>query len=163
MLPSQHREYVAHRVRTASPVELIRILYETAVQSMDDALRALNSGDILARGRAVTKTIEILSELRASLRFDVQQEYCNTLAGLYGYMQTQLIRAHAEQSENLLLEVSRLLHTLQEGWTGAMDNLRSVEERSAGNLEAHATAAAANGSNPYSPEPAAIVSRSWQL
>lgn len=163
MLPSQHQEYVAHRVRTASPVELIRILYETAVQSMDEALRALNSGDILARGRAVTKTIEILSELRASLRFDVQQEYCNTLAGLYGYMQTQLIRAHAEQSENLLLEVSRLLHTLQEGWTGAIDNLRSIEERSEGNQEAHATAAAANGSNPYSAEPAAIVSRSWQL
>ncbi len=55
-----------------------------------------------------------------SLRCDVQPEYSNTLAGLYSYMQQQLIRAHAEQSEaccrKLLVCCARLL----EGWTGAM-------------------------------------------
>src|SRR5215472_4983058 len=115
-LSSPQQEYVSHRVRTASPLDLIRILYESAVQSVDEALTALHSGEILKRGAAVTKAIEVLSELRASLRFDVQQEYCNTLAGLYTYMQQQLIRAHAEKSESLLAEVSRLLHTLLDGW-----------------------------------------------
>jgi flagellar protein FliS len=123
--PNQHHEYITQRVQTASPLELIRILYEAALQSVDEALRALQSGDILGRGRAVTKTIQILSELQIALRYDVQKEYCSTLAGLYGYMQSQLIRAHSEQSESLLLEVSRLLHTLLEGWAGAMENLSS--------------------------------------
>jgi flagellar secretion chaperone FliS len=163
-LPNQHQEYLKHRVQTASPVELIRILYEAAVQSMDEAVRALQSGDILERGRAVTKTIEILSELRIALRYDVQQEYCSTLAGLYSYMQGQLIRAHSEQSENLLLEVSRLLHTLLDGWTGAMENLNAAQQPSPA-ADVSAPASTPGEQNPYSAEPAGAGSlvRSWQL
>ena len=163
-LPNQHQEYVKQRVQSASPVELIRILYEAAVQSVDQAVRALRSGDILKRGQAVTKTIEILSELRIALRYDVQQEYCRTLAGLYSYMQGQLIRAHSEQSESLLLEVARLLQTLLEGWTGAMENLSSAQPQSP-EAPISVAASASSGQNPYSAEPAGPGSlrRSWEL
>ncbi|HLK18973.1 MAG TPA: flagellar export chaperone FliS [Bryobacteraceae bacterium] len=150
-LPNHHQEYLKHRIQGASPVELIRILYEAAVQSMDVAVRALRSGDILKRGEAITKTIEILSELQVSLRYDVQPEYCKTLAGLYSYMQGQLIRAHSEQSENLLLEVSRLLQTLLEGWNGAMENLNSGEEHEV-KTEIKVRVQTASGQNPYSAE-----------
>jgi len=163
-LPNQHQEYIKQRVQSASPVELIRILYEAAVQSVDEAVRALQSGDILKRGQAVTKTIEILSELRIALRYDVQPEYCRTLAGLYSYMQGQLIRAHSEQSESLLLEVSRLLQTLLEGWTGAVENLSSTQPQSP-EAEISIAASASGGQNPYSAEPAGpgSLGRSWQL
>src|SRR5580693_4915303 len=100
-IANPHQEYLTQRVQSASPVELIRILYEAAVQSVEEAVRALQSGDILKRGRAVTKTIEILSELRIALRYDVQPEYCRTLGGLYGYMQSQLIRAHSEDRKSV--------------------------------------------------------------
>ena len=131
---------------------------------MDEAIAALHSGDIFSRGRAVTKAIEILAELRASLRCDVHAQYSNTLAELYGYMQQQLIRAHRDQSETMLLEVSRLLNTLLEGWIGAMGNLSSlhaaVHEQ---DPVEHQTML--NVANPYSP--AAVVTgqqgRSWQL
>lgn len=164
-LPNQHQEYIKQRVQSASPVELIRILYEAAVQSVDEAVRSLRSGDILKRGQAVTKTIEILSELRIALRYDVQQEYCRTLAGLYSYMQGQLIRAHSEQSESLLLEVSRLLQTLLEGWTGAIENLSSAEQQPRPETPISIAASASGGQNPYSAEPAGPGSqgRSWEL
>jgi flagellar protein FliS len=183
--PNQHHEYITQRVQTASPLELIRILYEAALQSVDEALRALRSGDILGRGRAVTKTIQILSELQIALRYDVQKEYCSTLAGLYSYMQSQLIRAHSEQSESLLMEVSRLLHTLLEGWTGAMENLSSdrttvdnlsPDSRVGSEALVHAGptrlqestspyASASSDQNPYSAELVSPGSqgRSWQL
>ena len=165
-LPNQHQEYVRQRVQSASPVELIRILYEAAVQSMGEAVRALRSSDILRRGREVTKTIEILSELRIALRYDVQPEYCRTLAGLYSYMQSQLIRAHSEQSESLLLEVSRLLQTLLEGWTGAMENLSAAPQQQAPEAAVSVAASASGGGrNPYScdPEGSRSMVRSWQL
>jgi flagellar secretion chaperone FliS len=163
-LSNQQKKYVAQRVQAATPVELIRLLYETALQSVEEALRAQRSGDILGRGRAVTRTIEILSELRSALRFDVQQEYCSTLAGLYGYMQGQLIRAHAEQSAEFLEEVSRLLQTLLAGWTGAMANLAAEQETSAA-AEVDRTGLAPSDPNPYSDGPASPDSlvRSWQL
>src|SRR3984893_15901820 len=121
-------EYLAHRVTAASPLELIRILYEAAVQAVDQALEGLRSGDILLRGNSVTKAIEILSELRVSLRREVNPEYCDTLSGLYSYLQRQLIRAHAEKSESLFQEAARLLRTLLDGWTGAMENLNTGKE-----------------------------------
>ena len=160
--PNRHKEYIANRISTASPVELIRILYEAGIQSVDEALAALRSGDILERGRAITKAIDILSELNASLKHDGHEEYSNTLAELYGYMQQQLIRAHSQKSENGLLEVSRLLTTLLEGWMGAMDNLQGGRS-SKHEHQAVEHAVLISASNPYSLEGVAAQGRSWQL
>lgn len=122
---NRQKEYLLNRVRTASPVELVNILYETALQSTEEALAALRSGDVLKRGQAVNKATQVLFELLGSLRHDVQKEYSDNLAALYAYMHRQLSRAHAEKSEALFEEVARLLRTLLEGWQGAMENLAS--------------------------------------
>ena len=172
MTPSgRQKEYLAFRIGTASPMELVRILYEGAVQSVQEAIGALHSGDILARGQAVNKAIEILAELRVSLRRDVQEQYSNTLAELYGYIQHQLIRAHAEQSESLLQEAARLLNTLLEGWAGAMERSAAAEQSGAPQESSRlkeigqAAAASVRAANPYSPEPPGLrlQSRTWQL
>ena len=60
------------------------------MQAVDEALAALHSGDILGRGNSVTKAVEIISELRLSLRREVHPAYCDTLGELYSYMQRQL-------------------------------------------------------------------------
>jgi flagellar secretion chaperone FliS len=123
---NRQKEYLLQRVESASPVQLVCMLYEIAVQSTNEALDALRSGDILRRGQAVNRATEILFELQGSLRHDVQKEYSDNLASLYSYLQRQLSRAHAEKSEELFQEVSRLLQTLLDGWQGAVQNLASA-------------------------------------
>lgn len=120
---NRQKEYLLQRVESASPVQLVCMLYEIAVQSTNEALDALRSGDILRRGQAVNRATEVLFELQGSLRHDVQKEYSDNLVSLYSYLQRQLSRAHAEKSEELFQEVSRLLQTLLEGWQGAVQNL----------------------------------------
>ena len=72
MTPSDTRkEYISSRVAAATPMELTRMLYEGAMQSVQEAVTAHRAGDILARGNAVTKAVEILGELRFSLRREV--------------------------------------------------------------------------------------------
>jgi flagellar secretion chaperone FliS len=165
MTPStRQKEYLAIRIASASPMELVRILYEAGVQSVHEAIRALHSGDILARGRAINKAIEILAELRVSLRRDVEEQYSNTLAELYGYIQHQLIRAHAEQSERLLEEALRLLSTLLEGWSGAIE--KSSATPAIGNGQEISYAAdPVTAANPYSSGSPGLrlESRTWQL
>ena len=81
MTPSDARkEYISSRVAAATPMELTRMLYEGAIQSVQEALAAHRAGDILARGNAVTKAVEILGELRFSLRRETAPQYCDTLA-----------------------------------------------------------------------------------
>lgn len=161
---SRQKEYLAIRISTASPMELVRILYEGAVQSVQEAIRALHSGDILARGQAINKAIEILAELRVSLRRDIEEQYSNTLAELYGYIQHQLIRAHSEQSESLLQEAARLLTTLLEGWSGAMEK-SSVAQKASAAGDIGQVADPVIVRNPYSLESPGLrlESRSWQL
>jgi len=161
MTPQQARkEYLLQRVPTASPVELVRILHEAATESVVQALASLRGGDIFQRGQAITKAIEILSELRLSLRREVNPQYCDMLAGLYGYMQRQLIRAHAEQSESILQEVARLLETLLAGWAGAAES-KASEPVTAGTEQPEQPL---SGPNPYSSElPDVAPGRSWQL
>ena len=162
--PNPQREYLTQRVAAASPMDLIRMLYEGAVQAVTEALEALHSGDILRRGQSVTKAIEIITELRVSLRHEVHPAYCETLGGLYSYLQRQLIRAHAEKSEGLFQEAARLLQTLLDGWTGAMENLNA----GGGQMrqpESDGRATRVSSSAPYSgePEETKTPSRSWQF
>ena len=117
---NRQNEYLLTRVQCASPMELVSILYETAIQCTEQARAHLRSGDILSRGQAVNKAVEIIFELQRSLRNDVQPQYSQNLSALYTYMQSRLAEAHARKSEQMFEEVAHLLRTLDEGWKGAM-------------------------------------------
>jgi flagellar protein FliS len=164
------KEYLSSRVSAATPMELTRMLYEGAIQSVQEAVAAHRAGDILARGNAVTKTVQLLGELRFSLRREVNPQYCDTLGGLYGYLQRRLIQAHAEKSESMLREVQALIQTLLDGWMGAMENLsgkQDGEPEAAVQSTASGRTSAISASNPYSPDPDSSEpgarNRSWQL
>jgi flagellar secretion chaperone FliS len=162
-----HHEYLASRVAAATPMELTRMLFEGAVKAVQDALDAHRAGDILARGNAVTQAVQILGELRFSLRRDVAPQYCDTLSGLYGYLQSRLIQAHAEKSEPMLQEVLQLIQTLLEGWVGAMRNLGDIDAAPAQDSRTEPVPAASAPSpyaSPY-PSPAATenLNRSWEF
>ena len=121
------QEYVKDAALTASPLELIRMLYEGGLSAIDRAIEKLQGGDIMGRGREITKAIEIVQELQSSLRPDVDSSLVNQLSDLYGYMQKRLFEAHAQQSEAILREVSRLLRTLYEAWQGVMAHMQKSE------------------------------------
>lgn len=163
-----HHEYLAGRVAAATPMELTRMLFEGAVKAVQDAIAAHRAGDILARGNAVTRAVQILGELRFSLRRDVAPQYCDTLSGLYGYLQNRLIQAHAEKSETMLQEVLQLIQTLLDGWVGAMRNLGDLEAAPAQDFQPEPVAAV-NAASPYSssqyPPPAGMenLNRSWEF
>ena len=99
-------------------------------------------------------------------------QYCDTLSGLYGYLQNRLIQAHAEKSESMLQEVLQLIQTLLDGWIGAMDNLNSLDAAvakgaacgSRGESAALRQRAERALQTPYSTKPGAEPqSRSWQF
>jgi flagellar secretion chaperone FliS len=110
--------YLESRLLSADPVELVRILYQTAVQAVRDARRHLAAGEICERSRAVTKACEVLVELACALDHERGGEFSRTLAQLYDYMQLKLTEANIHQQDPPLAEVLSLLNTLAEGWDG---------------------------------------------
>jgi len=111
-----YTNYLDANVLTAEPVELVRILYQGALDSVGDARVHLATGDILARSKAVSKAGDILRELSVSLNHKAEPALARNLAELYDYMQRRLLTAQHEQSDEPLAEVAGLLGTLSEAW-----------------------------------------------
>ena len=108
--------YLESKILLADGVELVQILCQAAVESVEDARRYLKQGDIRARTKAINKAFAILAELTATLNHDAGGEFSRTSKALYDYMQRRLLEANFQQSDPPLAEVSKLLGTLLEGW-----------------------------------------------
>lgn len=109
--------YLEAEVHGADPMQLVRILYRGAGESVAAARRHLAAGAIRERSRAVVKAWGLVGELSRSLDREHGGELSRSLAELYAYMQTRLMEANASQSEAPLIEVERLLGILGEAWT----------------------------------------------
>jgi|SRR5215472_1533918 len=109
--------YEENRILNASPIELVRILYRAAIRAVENARENLRSGQIAARSKEISKAQEILIELAASLDRSQGQEFSERLLALYDYMQLRLVEANSQQKDGPLVEVGRLLGTLEEAWT----------------------------------------------
>ena len=108
--------YLEERVLSADPLELVRLLYQSAIAAIREARRALTNGEIAARSRAISKACGILIELNAALDHSQGGVLSIRLAALYDYMLGRLLDANLQQSDAPLAEVLGLLSTLAEGW-----------------------------------------------
>ncbi len=152
MWQSVQESYIESRILTASPIELVAMMYDAAIAAVREARRKLAEGDIAARSRAITKACEILIELTLGLDHARGGEISARLAQLYDYIQQRLIEANLQQSDAPLAEALGLLSTLAEGW----HTLRDREGQSKAAAPAPAWAAA------QEPEPA-LAGRGWSL
>lgn len=110
------KNYVEAEVLTASPVRLVEITFEVAVNALESARECCKKGDILGRGRFVNKAFAALAELASSLDFEAARDFAENYAKLYDYCQRRVVQAHAEQSEPMLFEVESLLRELRDAW-----------------------------------------------
>ena len=113
------RSYVEEEVLSADPITLVRLLYRGAIEAVEAARQRLAERDIFGRSRAISKAVDILGELVASLNHQEAPEVSRQLVELYDYMQRRLLAAHFEQADAPLAEVLQLLRTLAEAWNGA--------------------------------------------
>lgn len=116
MAANPYDNYLEATILSADPVELVRILYRTAIDSVHDALRCLAAGEIAGRVRAVNKAWGALRELTFCLNHEAQPDLARRLLELYDYMQRRLLAANFEQTEAPLTEVAGLLEKVSEAW-----------------------------------------------
>ena len=94
------------------------MLMEGALERMAQAKGAMARGDIAQKALLITKTIDIITGLRAGLREENtdDKEALRQLDSLYEYMTKQLTLANAKNDPELIDEVARLLITVKSGW-----------------------------------------------
>ena len=128
---------LAHRyrevaIKTASPLQIIVMLYDAAICSIQEARDQIGRRDIAGRSRAVNKAIAIVSALQSCLNLKGGGEIAASLDRLYDYMKRQIFRANVEQSSQTLAEIAALLENLRSAWVELVSQTQSAEMPSSG-------------------------------
>ena len=104
-------------VETASPHQLIVMLYEGAIKSVISAKFYTEQGMIAEKGTAISKAISIIDDgLRLALDRDVGGELVENLDQLYEYLSFKLLQANLNNDIDSLGQVLELLNQLKEAW-----------------------------------------------
>jgi flagellar protein FliS len=104
-------------VLAASPHQLITLLFDGALRSIDTAVAQINSADIEGKGRSITKAIEIVGGgLAASLDMKKGGELAVQLASLYDFVVRQLVDANIGNDTTKLGEARKVLSQMRQNW-----------------------------------------------
>lgn len=103
----------------ADPYQLIMMLYEAALQSVETAKKQIGAGNIEAKSTAIKRATAIIDQgLKASLDVKAGGQIATNLQELYEYMVYRLLVANLKNDLNALNEVERLLTELKAAWEG---------------------------------------------
>jgi flagellar protein FliS len=108
--------YRRTQIETASPLELVVMLYDGAIEQCRIAREAVLTKQFASKSRAVDKTLAILGELQGSLDMDQGGELARSLGALYTYMCEQVVEGSVRLEAGPFEDVERLLATLRSGW-----------------------------------------------
>jgi len=122
-------------VNSASPLQLILLLYDGAIGSLATAKGHMQDMKFAEKGRLISKAIGIIEGLRSVLDFEKGGEISKNLNDLYEYMKHRLTMANLKNDPEGPAEVIRLLNDLRTAWAKLDERERAnaVAEMAKGN------------------------------
>lgn len=108
--------YKMQRILTAPGVKLVAMLYDKAIDSLKDAVHAIEVGNIQARWNANLRAQEILTHLSATLDHSRGGEIAENLDRLYRFMLARLFLVDVNNDPKPALDVIALLEPLRASW-----------------------------------------------
>lgn len=103
-------------VATQNKGRLIVMLYEGAVRFLKQAIRDLDAGDYMGKGRNIQKALDIIYELNTVLNMEAGGEVAGNLRSLYNFMTRHLTQANIKCDPQMIREVITILEELNQGW-----------------------------------------------
>ena len=116
MKMSPARDYMEMKIQSATPMELVLMLYEIGLESLQRALHSLDAGDIEGRTAAINRAQAVLGELQSALDFEKGGEVAELLRNYYVVAREQLIQAQMNQSHETLESVIADFTSLRDAW-----------------------------------------------
>jgi flagellar secretion chaperone FliS len=118
---SYARTYRANAVLTASPGQLVLMLYDGTLKALALAQQAFSEAAPEPRrieniNRHLLKAQAIITELQSGLNMEEGGEFARTMNRLYDYHNRRLFEANLRKEVAPIVEVERLLRELRDAW-----------------------------------------------
>jgi flagellar protein FliS len=117
--PALRARYLADAVTTASPGQLLVMLYDRLATDLTHAERFLQAGDREAGSARLLHAQDIITELRATLDVNAWDGGPG-LAALYGFLFTDLVQANVRQDADRVTACRRIVEPLRDAWRMAL-------------------------------------------
>ncbi|GHA06177.1 flagellar export chaperone FliS [Oceanisphaera arctica] len=117
---------IESNVMSASPHQLIMMLFDGAQSGLRTARLHMQNGNIAEKGKAISKVLDIVNNgLVAALDSEQGGELAERLESLYDYTARLLIQANLHNDQQRLDEAASLLESIGSAW-------REIGERAKG-------------------------------
>jgi flagellar protein FliS len=111
--------YGAVKVTTASPAQVLVMLYDGLLRFLREAQEAMRQNKRGRAGERISRSHAILQELVSALDPEQSPQLCERLQSLYLFCMQHLLRANIEQDPAKIGDIVRLLVPLRDAWSTA--------------------------------------------
>ncbi|HDJ1441194.1 TPA: flagellar export chaperone FliS [Serratia rubidaea] len=116
-------------VMSASPHQLIVMLFDGAQSALSRARILMEQGNITGKGQALSKAINIIDNgLKSGLDHQQGGEIAAQLDALYDYMKRRLLQANLHNDLLALDEVAKLLENIADAWRQIGPNYQPAQD-----------------------------------
>jgi flagellar protein FliS len=113
-IATQH--YKTQELMTASPARLVVMLYDRAIFSLNDAIKAIEIDDIERRWKSNKNAIDVITHLAMTLDFEKGGQIAQNLDELYRFMLRTLVNVDVRNDAQPACDVIKLIEPLRESW-----------------------------------------------
>ncbi len=103
-------------IETANPHKLIDLLYGGLKDALNSVRRAIESGRVADKGKALGKALDILQTLQVSLDPQAGGSIATNLGHLYDYMEHRLTQVNLHNDVLVIEELLSLAESLRDAW-----------------------------------------------
>lgn len=123
-------QYKKAQVQTASPEQILIMLYDGAIRFLNQAKVHMQNSDIEQSHTNIIKAQRILTEFMSSLDMDLGGEMAENLFNLYEYLHHRLVQANIKKDIEAIDEVLGHLRSLKATWEEAIKIAAKEKEQS---------------------------------
>ena len=121
------QQYETQKILSASPMELILMLYDGGLRALAGALASFDVADEIERMNSIhehlLKAQDFITELACSLDVERGGELAVELNRLYEFMLHHLAMANNEKRKKPIEEVKMMLGEIRNSWVTAMESV----------------------------------------
>jgi flagellar protein FliS len=120
-------KYKNMQVQTATPGQLILMLYEGAIKFCKMSKKFIEEKNYMDANKYLIKTQDIVTELMISLDMKAGGEIARNLYSLYDYMLRRLLDANMKKDIEVVDEVQKMIEELKDAWAEALKKTGGVK------------------------------------
>lgn len=117
-LPNAYAQYKNSKVLTASPAELVLMLYDGAIKFCNIAITAIEEKNVAKAHENIIKAERIIDHFRKTL--DMSYPVAQDFERVYVYLDQRLVEANVKKDKAILEEVRMHLHSMRDTWKEVM-------------------------------------------